>query len=40
MSLVEHELLLYKVRGSNAKMLLELACEVLGIVESESFGSL
>ena len=40
MSLVEHELFLDEVRGSNAKVLLELACEVLWIVESETFGSL
>ena len=40
MSLVEHELFLYEVRGSNAKVLLELAGEVLEIVESETFGSL
>ena len=40
MSLVEHELFLDEVRGSNAKVLLELACEVLGIVESETFGCL
>ena len=29
-----------KIRGGNAKMLLELASEVLWIVESETFGSL
>ncbi len=29
-----------KVGRGNAKMLLELACEVLWIVESETFGSL
>lgn len=40
MSLVEHGLLLYEVRRSNAKVFLELASEVLWIVESETFGSL
>ena len=31
---------LQEIGGGNAKMLLELACEVLWIVESETFGSL
>ena len=33
-------LLPYKIGWSNTKMLLELACEMLGIVESETFCSL